>query len=411
MHPQRLGELQRERPERRVVHAHRQAHRRVDPAPEQGRPRTERLAAHAARLERGLDVVVEHVERRVVLPVVVPAPGRALVRRRIQRDDPGRFARVQGDVLRPLIGQGVRKVAVLARDDLGDEVAGPRGEPPRAVAEVAEVHDERQARQRVEHLPRLLGEAFVDAGLLEGGPHARVEHQRVDPDERLRELGLEGLAPGEDLYLPPLGRGLRRERQHALAHEHQPGDPGVDLRDERRAARHAQPHVLGGNLQAGGVELSVRAQREVVEPVDGVGSVERGDAPGSGPAPGLRLAGDLELPRLQPAAVAPLGEHLDGEAVAVAVRGVFHGREEARRDDGSGDPRAQRLVGELPGRRDVRLRGQQPQKAACVSRLDHRPQVGDERVEGGQGQRRLPRRRRGEKAQRRENEHGPLHTR
>ena len=300
---------------------------------------------------------------------------------------------------------------MLARDDLGDEVAGLRGEPPRAVAELAEIHDERQARQRVEHLLRLFGMAFVHPGLLEGGPHPRVEHQRVDSDERLRELGLEGLAPGEDLYLPPLGRGLRRERQHALAHEHQPGDAGVDLHDERRAARHAQLHVLGRNLQAGGVELAIRAQREVIEPVDGVGSVERGDAPGSGPAAGLRLAGDVELPGLQAAAVAVLGEHLDREAVAVAVRGVFHGRDEARRDDGSGDSRAQRLVGELPGRRDVRLRGQQLQEAAWVSRFDHRPQVGDERVEGGQGQRRLRRGRRGEQAQGRENERGPLHTR
>ena len=213
----------------------------------------------------------------------------------------------------------------------------------------------------------------------------------MDPDERLRELGLECLAPAEDLYLPPLGRGLRRERQHALAHEHQPGDPGVDLRYERRAARHAQAHVLGRNLQPGGIELAIRAQREVMEPVDGVGSVERRDVPGAGRAAGFRLAGDVELPRLQPGAVAALGEHLHGEAVEAGVGGVLHRGDEARGDDGPGDPRAQGLVGKLPGRRDVRLRGQQRQKASGVSRLDHGPQLGHERIEGGQRQRRLRR--------------------
>ena len=75
----------------------------------------------------------------------------------------------------------------------------------------------------------------------------------------------------------------------------------------------------------------------------------------------------------------------------VAGGGVLHGREEARGDDRSGNPRAQRLVGKLAGRRDVRLRGQQRQKASCVGRLDDGPQLGDERIEGGQRQRRLRR--------------------
>ena len=331
-HRELVGQAQAERRDRQPLHPRREAGGADDAALDELAPRPRPLLGEAQGLERRADLVVEDVERHRVVVAEVASPGRPLPGRRVQRDDAVGFALEEGDVLRLPDRLHVGQGAVVLGADLREKIAASRREGPDAVADVRQVQGERQRNELVEHrLGVAQGAPVHPARPQRAGRHPGPERVRVQPDEGRLELRFQHLASAEDLHLPALRLGLRREAHDAVAEQHEAGDPLLGLRHERRPLVERQGEVLAGDDQVVGGVLGRGGDAQVAQAVDRVDGVLVEEAPSPAPV----LADDVEPPRLQPAARARLEEQLDHQPIPGALGVALERGFEARR---RGDP-------------------------------------------------------------------------
>ena len=163
---------------------------------------------------------------------------------------------------------------------LGDEIAELGNHRPLVAAQIGQL-DAEGARQ-----------VFLEDGF---GPAeiARVDiarHERVDVEAPIELRGVRAkvepskacfvrVAAAVNPHLPLLRLRRRRKCHDAAAENHDAGDAGVRLRDERHAAGDAQLEVFGAERQVGNGVLLLRIERQAIQPAHGGQHVQRGDAP------------------------------------------------------------------------------------------------------------------------------------